>query len=269
MFTQKTMFFLSLILLIYLGCSQAPNLNSKIDSNELLVAPDKDESSDSIPFTYFVPAKDGGWYYQFDKDLEKIVGLEISNVGINEIIPFKSKSWSGPNRDFHFFFNNRARQDIYLLITDVVSKNPKEHLESLFMFFPRTYLPTMSAEDNNNKDKKIKMTLPTGEEVYFNLSTHEIIDGALEEYGMIDLNIDKSLQNFPRVRYNGKGVMIRVNKRGDDPRHDEMAVISKRSLKCRVQTKDLWAQTGQFRFRFARDDDFDFYLKRRCGFGIY
>jgi len=140
-------------------------------------------------------------------------------------------------------------------------------------FFPRNYLPAIA----NARDRNI-VTLPTGEEVEFDAATHEILSGALSE-SPVDLNPERTKRAFPGVEYVGKGVLVRADARGADPRIGTTALIitgtprpdcdkGAECNRCRVPSRDLWDQTGAMRFKFAADAEFDRYLTARCGFGL-
>lgn len=225
------------------------------------------------------PRSETAWRYRATRRGE-IVGFEFSNYGGNRILPphrdaAKNQFFS---RDFQFRFDERARQDIHLLVSDWVASRDRtfrlsELMNSLMLFFPRNFLPAIV----NARTRDI-VTLPTGEDVEFDAATHEIVAGALSETP-VDLNPDRAARKFPGVRYLGKGVVIRADARGADPRMGSTATISNGAAPqncdqgaecnlCQVPAKELWEQSGAARFRFATDADFDRFLLPRCGFGL-
>jgi hypothetical protein len=224
-------------------------------------------------------AAHSGWQYRNNRQ-SQIVGFEFSNRGGNRILPPRHDISKDQlyTRDFQFRFDDRARQDVHLSITDwVPSRNKQfrlsELMNSVMLFFPRNYLPALV----NVGDRNI-LTLPTGEEVEFNAATHEVTGGVFFEQA-VDLNPDKSARKFPDIRYIGKGVMVRADARGSDPRLGTLATITtgspasdcfhgKGCNQCEVPAKELWAQSGAARFKFARDQDFHQYLLSRCEFGL-
>jgi hypothetical protein len=122
------------------------------------------------------------------------------------------------------------------------------------------------------------VTLPTSEVVEFDAKTYEVLGGVLSE-GPVDLNPNKAARKFPAVNYVGKGVVVRVNARGNDPRLGTTATITTgspasncrkgtRCTQCQVPSKELWEQDGAVRFKFPTDEEFDRYLISRCGFGV-
>jgi hypothetical protein len=146
-------------------------------------------------------------------------------------------------------------------------------MNSVMLFFPRNYLPAVVTAGDRNI-----VTLPTGEEVEFNAHTHEVSGGVFWE-APVDLNPDKSLRQFPEIRYTGSGVMVRADARGLDPRLGTVATVTtgspppdcvqgKACNQCEVPAREIWAQSGAARFRFAQDQDFHNYLLSRCAFGL-
>jgi hypothetical protein len=120
--------------------------------------------------------------------------------------------------------------------------------------------------------------LPTGEEVAFDPDTYEILGGVFVE-APVDLNPDRSARMFAGLRYSGRGVVIRADARGADPRLGTTATITVGAAsaeceetvcnnQCRVPAQELWHQKGAFRFKFSTDEAFDRYLLARCGFAL-
>ncbi len=210
----------------------------------------------------------------------KIVGFEFSNQGGNPILPPQRNAIKNQffTRDFQFRFDERARQDIYLMVSDwVPSRDRSFHLSevmnSLMLFFPRKYLPAIV-----NAGERDIVTLPTGEAVAFDAVTHEIRAGVFLE-APVDLNSERGGRKFPGVDYRGKGVVVRANARGADPRIATPATITTGTPpqncnrpagcnRCQVPSKELWDQGGAVRFKFSTDAALDRFLIARCGFGV-
>ncbi|MGZ9188242.1 MAG: hypothetical protein ACXW6R_26585, partial [Candidatus Binatia bacterium] len=181
-------------------------------------------------------------------------------------------------RDFQFRFDDRARQDIHLMISDWVASRDRvfrlsELMHRLMHFFPRRYLPAIVNAGENNI-----VTLPTGEEVRFDAVTKEIRGGVFTE-SPVDLSPDRADRKYPTVAYQGQGVLVRADARGADPRLGTTATISAGTpppncdkpsgcRQCEVPSKELWQQAGAVRFKFHTDQEFDRYLTARCGFGL-
>jgi hypothetical protein len=251
----------------------------------IIAAPDKDLVSRNIEYGTVISSRTAnsqlksGWQYRRTRQ-GQIVGFEFSNHGGNLILAPRRDATKNRffTRDFQFRFDDRARQDIHLMITDWVPSRDhvfrlSELMNSLMHFFPRSYLPAIA----NAGDKNI-VTLPTGEEVEFNAVTMEILGGVLTE-SPVDLSPDRNGRKYPGVNYLGQGVVVRADARGTDPRLSKSAIISTGTpppicdkpggcRQCEVPSKELWDQSGAVRFKFQTDQEFDRYLTTRCAFGL-
>jgi hypothetical protein len=219
----------------------------------------------------------GGAGWQYRKNLlGEIVGFEFSNRGGNRILPERHDIGKNKHftRDFQFRFDDRARQDIHFSVTDWVPSRDQQFrlsdlMNSILVFFPRIFVPAIATTGANTV-----VTLPTGEKVEFDAKTHEIVSGVLAERP-----VAVSAPRFPAVDYVGKGVTVRANSRGKDPRVGTVATITtgspdpncsegQRCNECQVPAKELWEQNGAVRFKFSTDEEFERYLRARCGFGL-
>jgi hypothetical protein len=250
----------------------------------MIGAPAQDQASRQLAYNTKLTTRssngDGpNWQYR-RTDAGYIVGFEFSNHGGNRILPPKRDASKNIfyGRDFQFRFDDRARQDIHLLVIDWAPSRDRqfrlsELMNSLIVFFPRRFLPAIASTDG----RKI-ITLPTGEEVEFNAQTQEISSGVLSEEP-VDLSPDRSARKFPVLTYKGKGLMVRANARGADPRIGTVATITTGSPaagcdkgpacgQCQVPARELWDQNGALRFKFATDQEFNRFLLSRCQFGI-
>jgi hypothetical protein len=267
------------------GKIPAPTAPRRVLPESILTAPQKESVAHAIKYDTVLTkrsvlvAAHSGWQYRNNRQ-SQIVGFEFSNHGGNRILPprYDISKDQLYTRDFQFRFDDRARQDVHLSITDwVASRNKQfrlsELMNSVMLFFPRNYLPAVVTVGDRNI-----ITLPTGEEVEFNAATHEVSGGVFSE-APVDLNLDRSARQFPAVRYTGKGVMVRADARGSDPRLGTMATVTtgspaadclqgKACNQCEVPAKEIWAQSGAARFKFAHDQDFHKYLLSRCHFGL-
>lgn len=188
--------------------------------------------------------------------------FHLTNRGPNAIV----SAGNSRSRQWSFEFEGNARQDLSLAISDAPNATISQTQESYIMLFPRKTLPHIRVEGNRQI-----VTLPTGETVVFNAQTREVIGGVLTENGPMTSG-GKQLSPA-KVSYQGQGVMVRVDSRGNDPRHQPRgtATISKQGRTCKVPVKDLWpnqAQNSAFHFKYFSDSDFDTYLKQKCGFGL-
>jgi hypothetical protein len=251
----------------------------------ILVAPQKDLASPRLQYNTVLSTRTGddaqksSWQYRHTRD-GAIFGFELSNHGGNRVLPPRRDAAKNQffTRDFQFRFDERARQDIHLFVTDWVASRDRqfrlsETMNSQIHFFPRSFLPAIVYSNGRNI-----ITLPTGEEVEFDAQTNEIIAGVLSE-SPVDLNPDRNKRNYPAISYSGTGVIVRANARGSDPRLGTTAtIITAEPIPgcnketpcnhCQVPSRELWEQTGAARFKFATDVDFDRYLVARCQFGL-
>lgn len=251
----------------------------------LIAAPIKDLASRAIDYGTLLSSRtanaalNAGWQYRRTRQ-GQIVGFEFSNHGGNPILPPRRDATKNQffTRDFQFRFDDRARQDIHLMISDWVPSADRvfrlsELMNSLMHFFPRSYLPAIV-----NAGDKLIVTLPTGEEVEFDAASKAIRAGVLSE-APVDLSPAGAGRKFPAVNYLGQGVVVRADGRGADPRLGAKAVITSSApaplceqpggcRQCEVPAKDLWEQSGAVRFKFATDLEFDRYLTARCAFGL-
>jgi hypothetical protein len=250
----------------------------------VLGVPETDSASPKVRYDTVVLARaaDGsaatGWELRTNKQ-NQIVGFEFSNPGGNRILPQRydiSKDLLF-TRDFQFRFDDRARQDIHLAVSDWAPGANRQFklsdlMNTILLFFPRIFLPAIT-----RAGRLYIVTLPTGERIDFDAESREIMGGVLTE-GPVDLSPGRVMRKFPAVVYTGKGVSVRANARGTDPRIATTATITNGSgadcgygpncNRCQVPAKDLWHQTGAVRFKFSTDVDFERYLRARCGFGL-
>ncbi len=268
---------------------QAPKISQQTRPKETLPesvggAPERELASPKLNYDTVLlarvaaPPAHAGWLYRKDRQ-NRIIGFEFSNRGGNRILSHRYDI--GKNllftRDFQFRFDDRARQDIHLFISDWAPSRDKqfrlsEIMNSIMLFFPRNNLPAISVSG-----ERYVVTLPTGEQVEFDAKTLEVLAGVFAE-SEVDLNPDRKARKFPGINYLGKNVTVRADARGIDPRIGTTATIATGTPaadcqgpacnQCQVPSKDLWHQGGPVRFKFSTDAGFDRYLLSRCGFAI-
>src|SRR5262249_10994444 len=165
------------------------------------------------------------WQYREDPH-GMIVGFDFSNRGGNRILPERYNIDKNLffTRDFQFRFDDRARQDIHLSVTDWAASSDRqfrlsELMNSVMHFFPRKYVPTIAAVDGRSV-----VTLRTGEQVEFDAETNEVLSGVLAETP-VDLNPDRTKRHFAGIDYIGSGLVVRADARGTDPRIGTTATI--------------------------------------------
>jgi hypothetical protein len=260
-------------------------IQKKLLPESFLGPPEKDRASPGTKYDTFISARTlaapprPGWRYRQNQQ-GKVVGFEFSNRGGNPILPPRYNIDKNLffSRDFQFRFDDRARQDIHLYVSDWIPSRDRqfrlsELMNSVLYFFPRNYLPAIAS-----LGERTLVKLPTGEEVEFNADTYEILGGVFAE-APVDFNPDRSARKFAGLRYTGRGVVVRADAQGADPRLGTTATVTAAApasecgeancpSQCRVPSKELWDQKGAVRFKFSTDEEFDRYLLARCGFGL-
>lgn len=264
---------------------QAEARQREVLPESVLGLPEKDMASSGVHYDMVLQVRGSNtpnrsaWQYRRNRE-GKIVGFDFSNRGGNRILPPRRNIEKNLvfTRDFQFRFDERARQNIHLFVTDWAPSRDgqfrlSELMNSVMYFFPRNYVPAIVSAEGRSI-----VTLPTGEVVEFDAKTYEVSGGVFSE-GPVDLNPNKAARKFPAVNYTGKGVVVRASARGNDPRLGTTATITAgspasncnkgmRCNRCQVPSKELWEQEGGVRFKFPTDREFDRYLVSRCGFGV-
>ena len=199
------------------------------------------------------------------------------NVGKNRIVKKTSSS-----RTFNFEYPEHARQNIAMQIDDAPNETVSHTMHSYFMIFPRKKLPVLEQLTGT-----MEVTLPNGEKMIFDKETKELIGGVFDE-GAVDLGADRAKRSYPDLRYKGRGVILRVNARGQSPQlsqyekdkidmdfgnkgSSEVLIINGTTgEKCRRPKIDFWdtLDVSPIEFKFATDDAFEVYLQNNCGFGL-
>lgn len=177
------------------------------------------------------------------------VGFSLVNQGSAHINP-RGLTRSGAIRKYSFFYPDRAKENIHLEITDDVHLSGRFSHDNMFRelhFFPRRQLPGV---DLVAAGARLQVTLPTGEPLVFDARSKEILDGVLEEEP-IDFNRNRHARANPRVRYQGRYLMITVAQRGEAPRrakvwgrtkYAEVHYPAKYSQPCRLSPRYIWDQ---------------------------
>jgi hypothetical protein len=207
-------------------------------------------------------------------------GFSVENMGENKIV--NSAKYKHSQRVFHFDYLEQARQNLSLQVDDIPNTVISQTMHSLFMFFPRKYLPLV--EQNTGT---IDVTLPTGEKVSFQKISKEIVSGVLKE-GPIDMSSNRFKRKYPDLKYQGRGVVLRANARGQLPQLGEyedakidmeygltgskevLIINGTTGQRCRRPKTDFWdnLDVTPVEFKFRTDEEFDIYLRQNCGFGL-
>lgn len=217
-------------------------------------------------------------YYQRQDYLPEgqFEAFQVENRGKNPIVSAEDSL-----RSFDFDFEEQARQNISMMVADAPNGTVSHTMQSLFTFFPRKYLPFAEV-----KNKQVTVTLPTGEKMIFGASG-EIIGGVFTE-GPVDIGPDRFKRSYADLKYQGKGIVMRANARGQMPQQgqfestqidmeyglkyssDVLIINGTTGQRCRRPKIDFWlsADVSPILFKFPTDKEFDTYLRAKCNFGI-
>lgn len=176
----------------------------------------------------------------------QIMRISLTNTGSKKVNPRGLKN-SDSLRNWNFNFVDHARENNYIALRDQPFSGRDSHvnMQTEIHLFPRTWIPSIK-ESQDKENYIVKLT--TGEELIFSKSEREIIQGPIQE-SPIDYNSDRFKRNNPRASYSGKGIMIEVSQRGENPRYAQVwgqkksAIISypsKYSSNCKLSPKLLW-----------------------------
>jgi hypothetical protein len=189
--------------------------------------------------------------YRFytSKGSEQITGFTLTNNGSPHINP-RGAGHSGASRTYDFLFADRAREDIHLMVSDDVNLSGRYSHDNMFRelhFFPRNQLPSIAKTADG---KRLKVELPTGEVVFFDAWSKEIVSGVLSE-APIDFTRDRHKRHNPDVEYHGRNLVISVAQRGEAPRRAvvwgktkfaEVRYPAKYQRACRLSPRLIWDQ---------------------------
>lgn len=220
-----------------------------------------------------------GWD-QCKNDKGAVEGFKLINHGPNNIVKTNEYYIS---REMHFEFEDKARSDMRLILSDAPDDTTSHATYSILMFFPRTVLPAVRRVGD-----ELEVTLPTKEIVRYNAKTKEVIGGVFTEGPMKQDPKNRNKAVPADVKYTGQGVLIRADKSGDLPYGDietstgakspstTIATVSKKGFKdCKIPSKDIWytdySKDGNVFIRpeLASDAGLDSFLKTKCGFSIF
>lgn len=196
--------------------------------------------------------------YGDENENEFFYNYNFTNRGPNQIVPTTPVNLEHPRRDYNFISEDHSKSETFLWMTDDNGSGKISDLfESILVFFPRlTQVEISQVQD------EIFVTLPTEEVLIFDSKTKTIKSGVLEEE-KLDLS---SNRKFAEYKYTGKGIYIRANAKGNDPRLGGFAYIYKGDLKpCKVTKDEFWTQNGWPSFKFSDDGDVYKIIVKHCG----
>ncbi|MCB1802234.1 MAG: hypothetical protein KDI82_11150 [Gammaproteobacteria bacterium] len=249
------------------------------------VAPERDAIRDPHRYDRSIrtTAIPGLRYYFYDPDRRRsVVGFAFQNNGSPTVNPVGLKK-VGARREYAFMFADRARENIHLAINDDVKLSGRFSHDNMFRelhFFPRRQLPSLEVD---NRTRQFRVTLPTGEPVFFDQDSMELVGGALTERP-IDFNRSRHQRRNPDVRYRGKYLAITVAQRGEAPRRAkvwgqtkfaEAHYPAKYSKPCRLSPGHIWDQRPKrgdsdptLRMLHKSDAQLFATIERQCGWDL-
>jgi hypothetical protein len=192
-----------------------------------------------------------------------------------------NKIGGAARREFTFSAPQNAKQDSGLMVyewgnADGGASDSAWSMMTEIVFFPRKNLPSIRETTTADGTPAYEVTIQNGEKILFNKNTKEIIGGALKETTPIDGSTNRQTRKFAGLTYDGNGIMVRADQRGESPRsavvwgQKKQATIYWGNKTCRVSPADIWQQpdgeggSGLY----ANDDDFYAMLKSKCGWNV-
>jgi hypothetical protein len=234
-------------------------------------------------------------------EMKRITGYNFDNTAMYQDQKSKTFIDGGEGRSFSFDQTQQTFQQLHLDVTDTPTEFLSHMMHSHLYFFPRKQLFQAKPIDKETA----LLTLPTGEMLIMQSKDSEIISGALKECSPIHMgeNISRHKRDWAQINYQGKGLVIRVNARGQFP---ELSNWNKNKIRaaeenaqvidgydcidntgyigaegvyiyngstkevCTRTKKEFWTKTseGGYIFKFPKDEQLDQYLQEKCNFGI-
>ena len=224
---------------------------------------DREEPRDyQFEYTTNRAGADPAWRDNFLKDKRETElrpnGFEFQNVGPNTIAGTPLDPSQKVERQWRFVSEDNSRRETYLWVTDDAGSGYLSQLmESVILIVPRKMKQHIEA-----KGDELHVTLTTGEKVIYDKATKQVKAGVLRE-GPVDLTPNRFNRKFADVKYQGTGISIRLDKRGEDPRLiTGNAVVTQNGRSCQVPARELWRETE---FRYPNDRGLVDFLNRKCG----
>ena len=192
----------------------------------------------------------------FNSGEEFFRGFSITNYGPNDVVPTTPVTYDPASRDFEFITEDRSKKETYLWITDYNGSGKiSNRYETIITFLPRLNQPHVE-----EIGEELLVTLSTGEEVVFDKKYKTLARGVLSEN---KLNYEGG---FVDIKYSGKGVMLRIDAKGADPRYSKNLKVIKGDQKpCLIPTNKFWSNDSFPRFKFSSDEETYQLIEDHCG----
>lgn len=155
--------------------------------------------------------------------------------------PYFKKGDPG-SRQIDIISRNHASNETYLYLADMAGGADSEDVKSVMLLIPRKTPPKMEVQGN-----ELLLTLPTGEKVTFDKTSHRVITGPLKE-GPPDFRKDRFTKTPPNIHYSGNGISIRLNHRFLDPMLSaDTATVAQGSRSCQVPRTTFYDEKGKLK----------------------
>lgn len=213
----------------------------------------------------------------------QVTSIRFENATKNRVNPRTSDN--GSVRSFQLNFAHRSIQNMNLKITEdsgLTGNMSHDLLESSFHFVPRRVVPYLEVIPREGGQLR-RIYLPTNESFDVRTESGEIVGGVLAEDPM-DMTLSRHDRRFAGLRYLGRGIMIRADRRAGTPehiyaqsfnRHERIreATLTHAGKTCYVPKELIWenahdANKGAF-FRYGTDQEFlDQVVNPRCKWNL-
>lgn len=214
---------------------------------------------------------------------DNVVGFQIENKTKNRVNPRTAEY--GSDRTYRFHFPLRHSQNMHISMTEnsgLSGLMSHDLLETTVLILPRKVVPSMEVMDVGARSIR-RIQLPSSETIDVDAMTGEIVDGVIVEAPM-DMNPSRHARRFAGLVYNGRGIMIRVDRRAGTPEHIytqsfnqneriKEATLTYRGRTCLVPKEQIWANAtnadlGTF-FLYASDEEFlNRVVNPKCGWKL-
>ncbi len=214
---------------------------------------------------------------------ENVVGFELLNGAKNRVNPRTAEY--GSERSYSFHFPLRHAQNMHISITEnagISGSMSHDLLESTIILLPRKVIPSMEALQIGERAIR-RIQLPTSETIDVDAGTGEIIDGVITEAPM-DMNPSRHARRFAGLTYNGRGLMIRVDRRAGTPEHIytqsfnqneriREATLTHRGRTCYVPKDLIWANAtnpdlGAYVLHATDQEFLEKVVNPKCGWNL-
>jgi hypothetical protein len=214
---------------------------------------------------------------------ENVVGFEFVNATNNRVNPRTAEY--GSERSYNFHYPLRHSQNMHISITEnagIAGSMSHDLLESTIVLLPRKVIPSMEVLQIGERTIR-RILLPTSETIDVDAGTGEIISGVITEAPM-DMNPSRHARRFAGLTYNGRGLMIRVDRRAGTPEHIytqsfnqneriKEATLTYRGRTCYVAKDLIWANAtnpdlGAYVLHATDQEFLDKVVNPKCGWRL-